>query len=85
LGRDFFAEFEVHQAICYCDDYALADYSVGNDLELLSDPGAQHANQVVSVSACERSSFARDLVGDPSATGHASTKYRDAISQMDFA
>jgi hypothetical protein len=80
LGRHLFAEFEVHQAICYRDDYALADHSVGNDIELLSDPGAQDANQVVSVSACERSSVPRDLIGDPSATGHATTKYRCAIS-----
>jgi hypothetical protein len=84
LWRDFFAEFEVHQAICYRDDYALADHSVGNDIELLSDPGTQDTNQVVGVSTGEGSSVTRDLIGDPSATRHATAQYREAFWSMDF-
>jgi hypothetical protein len=78
--RDFFPELEINQAVCERDDYASADHSVGNDIELLPDPCAQDANQVVGVSTSEGSSVARDLIGDPSATGHGNAKSQEAIS-----
>jgi hypothetical protein len=82
--RNLCAEFEIDKAICQRDDYASADDPVGDDIELLPDPGAQDANQVVGVSACERSPIARDLIGDPSATRHALAQYREAFSSMDL-
>jgi hypothetical protein len=78
--RDFFPKLEIDKAICQRDDYASADHSVGHDIELLSDACAEHANQVVGVCPGEGSSVARDLIGDPSATGHASPQQQKAIS-----
>jgi hypothetical protein len=42
----------------------------GADLELLAHPGSQHANQVISMSACHRSAAAGDFIGNPAAAGH---------------
>ena len=67
---NFFAEFEVDEAICYRDHDASSDDAVGDDVELLSDPCTEDANEVVSVSTGEGSSVARNLIGDPSAPGH---------------
>ena len=72
--RNLLAEFKIDKAISYRDHYTSADHSVGDNIELLPDACAEDANQVAGVSAGEGSSVARDLISDPSATGHASAK-----------
>jgi hypothetical protein len=62
----------------------LADDSVSDDIERLSDPGTQNANEVVGVGTGEDGSVTRDMIGDPSATGHANAQYLDAISGIDI-
>jgi len=69
LGEDF-PQLEFHALRVHRDDAASSTVATCDDLELLSDAGAQHDSKMLGVSTGQSCMIVGKLVGDPAAAGH---------------
>jgi hypothetical protein len=56
----------------FCDggDTTATGNTIGDDVEFLSDAGAEHADQMIGVSTDQGRTVGGEFVGDPAAAGH---------------